>query len=178
MAQRKKEWHCPTPERRVYACNSEARTVERIVSPRGLQPSGEWRGGRNNPYQATASRNTEQSRKVLWPRVSVSPRGVGYARCSAVAHRRMRTTGVRRSPSPLVGITPPTMKTATPLSAFVRVIKRLKGEEYPDYRTFFPFYGIWSINQPSALAVFCVARFMVSRMLFISLRIDESSTRA
>ncbi|TGY77199.1 hypothetical protein [Lepagella muris] len=118
MVLRKKEWHCPTPERRVYACNSEARTVERIVSPRWLLTSGEWRGGRKNPYQATAVRNTGQSRKVLWPRVSVSPRGVGYARCSAVAHRRMRTTGVRRSPSPFVGITPPTRKTATPLSAF------------------------------------------------------------
>ena len=135
MALRKKEWHCPTPERRVYACNSEARTVERIgsssvaelkvVSPRGLQPSGEWRGGRKNPYQATVSRNTGQSRKVLWPRVSVSPRGVGYALCSAVAHRRMRTTGVRRSPSPFVGITPPTHMTATPLSAFSRAYKNL-----------------------------------------------------
>ena len=69
--------------------------------------SREWCGGRKNPYQATVPRNTEQSRKVLWPRVSVSPRGVGYALCSAVAHRRMRTTDVRRSLSPFVGITPP-----------------------------------------------------------------------
>lgn len=125
MALRKKEWHCPTPERRVYACNSEARTVERIVSPRGLLPSGEWRGGRKNTYQATAPRNTGQSRKVLWPRVSISPQGIGYALYSAVTNRRMRTMGVRRSPSPFVDITPPTRKTATPLSAFVREYKNL-----------------------------------------------------
>ncbi|QCD42882.1 hypothetical protein E7747_11665 [Duncaniella dubosii] len=90
--------------------------MERIVSPRGLLTSGGWRGGRINLLRQRRPEHGH-SRKVLWPRVSVSPRGVGYARCSAVAHRRMRTMGVRRSPSPFVGITPPTRKTATPLSA-------------------------------------------------------------
>ena len=49
--------------------------------------------------------------------------GVGYALCSAVAHRRDADNGCQAKPVTFVGITPPTRKTATPLSAFGGVIR-------------------------------------------------------
>lgn len=54
----------PTPERRVYERNSEVRAVERIVSTRGLKPSGEGRDGRKF-NTGNGDKNTGHRRRVL-----------------------------------------------------------------------------------------------------------------
>ncbi len=71
---------------------------ERIVSPRGSQSSGEWRGRRKSPYNATSPGTRGIAGKSCGmdaiEKRRIPPQGVGYARCSDVAHRRMRRNDI------------------------------------------------------------------------------------
>lgn len=64
------------------------------LDPWTAETSGKWRGGRKSPCQATAIKNTEE-RQTVSEVASAKPLpflgGVDGSRCSAVAHRWMRS---------------------------------------------------------------------------------------
>ncbi len=83
----------PTPKRRVYACNSEARTVERIVSP-VVASKREWRGGGQyckNPYQTNGAPGTR------------GRAGKSCGRASAYRHEALAMPGVQPLPIGVCG---------------------------------------------------------------------------